>query len=70
MSISPIISKITPSLQELQKEGHKIVQSITSNPGPKMGAWTMRGYGIQAEATGQTIGALTAEVGKKINKLG
>ncbi len=50
MSITPIINKVTPAVQGLEKKGQVIVQSLTSAPGEKMGAWTMRGYGIPQES--------------------
>ena len=46
MNFAPITKNIDTYAQKLQKEGRVVVQSLTQAPGEKMGAWTMRGYGM------------------------
>ncbi len=51
MSIAPVMKNINPYVEKMQKKGQVLVQSITSNPGGKMGSWTYRGYGSPKETS-------------------
>jgi len=69
MNITPITKGINACAQQLQKEGRVIVKSLTQTPGEKMGAWTMRGYGMPNSLDSGKLLFRSNEIAKPLNSI-